>query len=807
MEIRCRCGACQQKFKVDAKYAGKKARCPKCQQVVEVPVENLDASTTTTSLPALKASQPAASNSASSSAIVPPMPVAAAAAPAALPKPAPVAQAAPAPQPVPVAAEPTPAPQQPADPFGGFQISTKPAAKSVAAAKPAPASGAAPAAKKAKSGALPLVLGGGLLTVVLVVGGIAAAWALSQPASVAQGSGKSKGSSVSTGNSTMGVLILDWPDADPRQASISIDGRREPLTKGSEVKYTLTPGTHKVQIQRRGYETFETQVTLARGATQHVTPEWKTAETVALGPTPASGNVPTGTPGVPPGGFPIGTAVPVGTIRGFAGWLQSLDEAKQQAAAGQKDILVVFAISDVHPRTQQLAQLLARPEMQTKTAGMVKVVIDFPRTPTAREMVQDSAQNIQLSEEFCVDSFPALVLTDSAGKGYFFREQWEEGIQSVASKFEAWQAQRAERDQVLAAAAQGTPDEQLANAAKAVKWLQDHVVSQFFRPEVDTWLVLAQRADPDNQKKMLETFFETQWWLQAQLVNAQDPVAVGRLVGQLDPWATRKFQDHDRGAKLHLMAAHLLQQAKDMTRFEQHLQHAAHYQPKDSKLADSLKQLRFMLENKDIASNGTGYLISEAGYILTNNHVTDGSGAIVVRVPGTSNNVPAQLIAADPKRDIALIKVTLPDASKYKPLSISPDGLRRGSEVAAFGYPLVTSVGTGLKFTAGPVSALPDDTNDQMYLLDVTVNPGNSGGPLCDKRGNVVGMVTAKTGNFGYESSYGLAVPAADLVKFLDKHLPAGTPRPAPATGEANLGWDSVDERVSSGVLMILKKK
>jgi S1-C subfamily serine protease len=139
-------------------------------------------------------------------------------------------------------------------------------------------------------------------------------------------------------------------------------------------------------------------------------------------------------------------------------------------------------------------------------------------------------------------------------------------------------------------------------------------------------------------------------------------------------------------------------------------------------------------------------------------------------------------------------------------LALAASPARRGTAVAAFGYPLQATLGTGLKFTAGAVSAVPDESNERRYFLDLTVNPGNSGGPLCDGRGNVVGMIAGKTGNSERESSLAVAIPAADLATFLDKHLPPGTPRAPAAAGDAQLGWDKVDERVSSGVLAILKK-
>jgi S1-C subfamily serine protease len=205
---------------------------------------------------------------------------------------------------------------------------------------------------------------------------------------------------------------------------------------------------------------------------------------------------------------------------------------------------------------------------------------------------------------------------------------------------------------------------------------------------------------------------------------------------------------------------------------------------------------------------GTGYLVSSAGYVMTNHHVIDGDGKIEVRLPGQTESIPAEVIAKDEERDMALLKIAPPTADKFKPLPVAAAAdIGRGDAVAAFGFPLSTTLGSGLKFTQGVISALPDPTNEDMYLLDLRVNPGNSGGPLCDAKGNVVGMITAKTGNFGFEDSYALAIPAADLIKFLDLHLPPNTPRAAPSAPAQPLTWGQVDRQVNTGVLMILNKK
>ena len=106
--------------------------------------------------------------------------------------------------------------------------------------------------------------------------------------------------------------------------------------------------------------------------------------------------------------------------------------------------------------------------------------------------------------------------------------------------------------------------------------------------------------------------------------------------------------------------------------------------------------------------------------------------------------------------------------------------------------------------TIGVVSAVPDRANDGMYLLDCRVNFGNSGGPLCDKSGNVVGLVTAKSGGGQNVDSYGMARPCMDLESFLKTNLPAYeaiAERPS-----ERLEWDAVDRIVSPSVFMIMVK-
>jgi hypothetical protein len=851
MEIRCRCQSCAAKFKVDAKFAGKKARCPKCQTVVEVPLTSLEESTIM-----LQPGQPgqpsqpqaapslAPAPSASSSAILTPrpnvpvaplitpgrpqMPGVANLPPAPMPQLPPLPGSAPMPQVAPQPAamqQPAPSPQHPTpaaplvNPAPGAAPQPSEAASapfvplvSPRSASPAGTTGESrPTYGKKKSNPLPLILGGGAAVLLIVGLGVVALLTMGGgPTPVAN---KVKGGGAGTLGS--GTLYLDWPSDQRRGGALTIDGGKRPLSASGQLKFVLTAGSHQIYLQRRGYEPIEATIDLAKGETEHYVPAWKSSglappisEVATSGFTPPKPTTPnSGTPSSTPGsGFPIGTAIPTIAPKGFDGWLQLLDTAKRQAQQGQlKDILIVFGCSDAQRSTQELAKQLEQAGVKN---NYVCLVIDYPRTAEGYNLLEDRGQNQQLQEDFSLEKLPAVALADEQGRTYFMKRTWEDGFANLQERLTKWKADRTERDSLLASVSAATDEPQLAAAAKVVKWLQDKTVWPFYRSEIVGWHALAKRIDPNNEKALQETFFEPEWFLDVVQINREDGGAISRVTGQLDPWIGRGgFKDQDRGAKLHMTAAMLLAQVEKFDDATKQLEQAVKYQPKDSKLADALANLKTRLENKDVLGSGTGFLVSSAGYVLTNNHVIEGEGRVEIRLPGTKDTVPAQVVATDEDRDMALLKVTFPDPAKFNPVAVGTEEIGRGSEVAAFGFPLGDQLGTGLKFTRGSISGLPDPSNDDMYLLDLRVNPGNSGGPLCDGRGYVVGMITKKTGNFGFEDSYGMAIPSATLLEFLGQHLPADAPRVAADPAAAPLGWDQVDKRVSSGVLMILKKK
>jgi S1-C subfamily serine protease len=139
-------------------------------------------------------------------------------------------------------------------------------------------------------------------------------------------------------------------------------------------------------------------------------------------------------------------------------------------------------------------------------------------------------------------------------------------------------------------------------------------------------------------------------------------------------------------------------------------------------------------------ATGTGFFVSNNGYMITNYHVIEGAREIaIVKCDGSILN--AKFIKGDPVNDVALIKVNV----ITKPLRFSDKvSLLKGEEVFTLGYPLLVLQGQEQKATFGRVNALSGIKGDIRFCqIDIPVQPGNSGGPLLDKKGNVIGVVTS----------------------------------------------------------------
>jgi S1-C subfamily serine protease len=145
---------------------------------------------------------------------------------------------------------------------------------------------------------------------------------------------------------------------------------------------------------------------------------------------------------------------------------------------------------------------------------------------------------------------------------------------------------------------------------------------------------------------------------------------------------------------------------------------------------------------KIVGQTGTGFVVSTSGHVTTNYHVIDGcAGDIHGSLPGQTN-VALRIVSTDETNDLALLQVPM---AINEAAIIRATPIHSGDAIIAIGYPAYGLLTSDFTVTAGIVSSLSGPRNDTRFLqISASVQPGNSGGPLLDTSGNVVGVVTAK---------------------------------------------------------------
>ena len=178
---------------------------------------------------------------------------------------------------------------------------------------------------------------------------------------------------------------------------------------------------------------------------------------------------------------------------------------------------------------------------------------------------------------------------------------------------------------------------------------------------------------------------------------------------------------------------------------------------------------------RQASSLGSGFIIEEDGIVITNNHVIAGADDILIKVDTKEYN--AKVLGADPYMDVAVLKIETKD--KFTPVKFgNSDNARVGDWVVAIGNPF----GLGGTVTSGIVSARNRDIGmtryDDFIQTDASINVGNSGGPLFNLKGEVVGINTAiiapgQSGSIGI----GFAIPANAASKVIDQLINYGETR------------------------------
>ena len=178
--------------------------------------------------------------------------------------------------------------------------------------------------------------------------------------------------------------------------------------------------------------------------------------------------------------------------------------------------------------------------------------------------------------------------------------------------------------------------------------------------------------------------------------------------------------------------------------------------PPGSPFEDMFKEFGTPQERKS-AALGSGFIIDEKGIVVTNNHVIEGAEDIVVQVNG-NKELKAKVIGADPLSDIAVLQIETEE--KFTPVKFGDsDKARIGDWVIAIGNPF----GFGGTVTSGIISARNRSIGLSRYedyiQTDASINSGNSGGPLFDMNGDVIGINTAILGRSG-NVGIGFSIPS-----------------------------------------------
>ena len=850
MSVICQCPSCKTKYQVGDQYAGRTVRCPKCSGAVVVPGAARPAgqATAASTTPPSKAEQKAASPSVSlepelsdapppdrnedpraesaatisrstktvSAAAIPPAdPVAderdADAAPAdaatdeqdddlappvdeglgflATGPAKPQQRTRPKPPPPPAVAEQSSGEDQPAD-----DAADELAAISALAARSP--KGVAPHRSKKKKKGFPAWLIATIAAVgaVTVIGIGSAIYLTSnsnrreQPERPAAKPGATMASLIPIDGEKSGkprkpekkvpVLRIDWPESQRVGATLWVNDDKLGLPLKGPIEVRLAPSNERYQIrlQRKGFQEQTFFVASHEDDLDHKVADW------------------------------------VVESKGID-WEQDFEAAKKTAAREHKNVLILFDASDSKESSfasSRFREAVAmRPEFRARAAKeYVCVYIDNPQNAETPGKVDDADRNRELTTKFHITIFPTVVATDPKGRPFGVLEDYKiNGIIAFLELLDQWTEDGKTLLTLLAKIDKDGGNSDLAG--KAIDFLEMNKLDRFYAHTIKKLAALLPKGEGNRVTK--EAYED---WVHRFERATRNPDEVRKVVDEFDRWKkTRNFTNPDMAAALHLAAAFVLARLGPDYRKEaaQNCKEGLAFDPQDPRIRGLLDQFNQALTGEPgkpaemPVGSGTGFCIAQGNYVLTNHHVIDGAKKIQIHLNGQKEKYPAKVIADNKDGDMALLKIELPPGRKLVPIPLAGAGLKIGEDVCAMGFPGVMAQNITLTLTKGIVSTIPGPDDAEGFIAtDCKVNPGNSGGPLCDFSGNIAGMVTAKSNLSSKEDSYGLVIPVDRLRKFLAENLPAESrklpPLPAKAT---NLKLSDLAEIVAPSVVYI----
>ena len=205
-----------------------------------------------------------------------------------------------------------------------------------------------------------------------------------------------------------------------------------------------------------------------------------------------------------------------------------------------------------------------------------------------------------------------------------------------------------------------------------------------------------------------------------------------------------------------------------------------------------------------VRASGSGVIVDAAGYIVTNAHVVRGASRIRVEVPTAATGqsvlarrtqvVPARLIGADDETDVAVLKI---EGSNLRPIAFGDsDSLKAGQFVLAFGSPMGLQNSVSLGIVSAVARQLEPESPMVYIQTDASINTGNSGGPLIDAKGRLMGINTLIISSSGANSGLGFAAPSNIVRAVFEQIKQSGRVR----RGEIGVRAQTVTPVLSTGL-------
>jgi TPR repeat protein len=344
---------------------------------------------------------------------------------------------------------------------------------------------------------------------------------------------------------------------------------------------------------------------------------------------------------------------------------------------------------------------------------------------------------------------------------------------------------------------------------EAVKWLRKAAEQNYAKAEglLGQWY--------EDGKGVSKNYEEAVNWYR-KAADQKDPVAQWRLAGyyyngkgvpknyiECYKWLLLSAAQGDERAR---KATPIVERALSPNQIAEGQRLARDFKPGEIRPTGTAISETNVSEAQPTAS-GTGFFITEDGYVVTNEHVARNSAR--VQLLTASGLVPAKVIRVDGSNDLALLKA---QQGKFEPLAVAPSRIvKLGTTVATIGFLNIGLQGFAPKFAKGDIAALTGFQDDpRFFQISVPVQPGNSGGALVDERGNAIGIVSAKlnpratlmtSGSLPENVNY--AVKSSFLLGFLESVPEVASKLKQPNDSDTKFS-DAIEEAKAATVLVLV---